>query len=255
MVEQEEEGDQIRFWQRQQQVEHAALFGHAVGQSCGRQRAETMSWDGETRGHLGRDQSQGLEPTDGSSEVWVQLVGEKRLRQLAEVELERPGDGVDVHVPHQHGHVLVVCGRPNISFLFSPERAKRLELTGVERGLQGLDVGGDARHPVDAHLLHPTPLDLLHALSHDEGDFGALPSDGDIAERRKVTEPKPELKVTFSYFQRFVVNEAENANKNVKTYFVTTLIFTPKTPDCLRDGIRFRLNSRLVNFIESFTSI
>lgn len=39
------------------------------------------------------------------------------------------------------------------------------------------------------------------------------------------------------------------------THLVTTFIFTPKTPDCLREGIRFRLNSLLVNFIESFTSI
>lgn len=34
---------------------------------------------------------------------------------------------------------------------------------------------------------------------------------------------------------------------------MTTLIFTPKTPDCFRDGILFRLNSLLVNFRESFT--
>lgn len=40
-----------------------------------------------------------------------------------------------------------------------------------------------------------------------------------------------------------------------QTHLVTTFIFTPKTPDCFRDGIRFRLNSLLVNFMESFTSI
>lgn len=39
------------------------------------------------------------------------------------------------------------------------------------------------------------------------------------------------------------------------THLVTTLIFTPKTPDCFRDGILFRLNSLLVNFMESFTEI
>ena len=38
------------------------------------------------------------------------------------------------------------------------------------------------------------------------------------------------------------------------THFVTTLILTPNTPDCFRDGIRFRLNSLLVNFMDSFTS-
>lgn len=40
-----------------------------------------------------------------------------------------------------------------------------------------------------------------------------------------------------------------------KTHLVTALIFTPKTPDCFREGIRFRLNSLLLNFMESFTSI
>lgn len=39
------------------------------------------------------------------------------------------------------------------------------------------------------------------------------------------------------------------------THLVTTLIFTPKTPDCFREGILFKLNSLLANFIESFTSI
>lgn len=40
-----------------------------------------------------------------------------------------------------------------------------------------------------------------------------------------------------------------------RTYLVTTLIFTPKTPDCFPDGILFRLNSLLVNLNESFTEI
>lgn len=34
VVQQEEEGDQVGLWQGQQQVEHAALLGHAVRQSC-----------------------------------------------------------------------------------------------------------------------------------------------------------------------------------------------------------------------------
>ena len=38
------------------------------------------------------------------------------------------------------------------------------------------------------------------------------------------------------------------------THLVTTLILTPNTPDCFRDGILFRLNSLLVNFMDSFTS-
>lgn len=39
------------------------------------------------------------------------------------------------------------------------------------------------------------------------------------------------------------------------TYFVTTLIFTPKTPVCFLDGVLFRLMSRLVNFMENSTLI
>lgn len=38
-------------------------------------------------------------------------------------------------------------------------------------------------------------------------------------------------------------------------YLVTALIFTPKTPDCFRDGVLFRLNSLLLNFMESFSEI
>lgn len=51
VVEQEEEGDQIRFRQRQQQVEHTALFGHTVRESCRRQRAVNISWAHETWQH------------------------------------------------------------------------------------------------------------------------------------------------------------------------------------------------------------
>ena len=39
------------------------------------------------------------------------------------------------------------------------------------------------------------------------------------------------------------------------THFVTVEILMPNTPMGFRDGILFRLNSRLVNFMESFTSI
>lgn len=39
------------------------------------------------------------------------------------------------------------------------------------------------------------------------------------------------------------------------TYFVTTLILTPKTPVCFFDGVLFRLMSLLVNFMENSTLI
>lgn len=41
----------------------------------------------------------------------------------------------------------------------------------------------------------------------------------------------------------------------LSTHLVTTAILTPKTPVCFREGILFKLNSLLVNLMESFTSI
>uniref|UniRef100_A0A8C4EL19 Uncharacterized protein n=1 Tax=Dicentrarchus labrax TaxID=13489 RepID=A0A8C4EL19_DICLA len=76
----------------------------------------------------------------------------KRLRQLAEIQLQCSSNGVYVHLPHHDRHVLVICS------------------------LQSLDVSRDARHSVDSHLLHPSALNLLHTLSHNEGNLGALSS-------------------------------------------------------------------------------
>lgn len=41
----------------------------------------------------------------------------------------------------------------------------------------------------------------------------------------------------------------------MSTHLVTVEIFTPNTPKGFSEGILFRLNSLLVNFIDSFTSI
>lgn len=41
----------------------------------------------------------------------------------------------------------------------------------------------------------------------------------------------------------------------MSTHLVTVEILTPNTPIGFREGILFRLNSRLVNFMESLTSI
>uniref|UniRef100_A0A8C3VB54 Uncharacterized protein n=1 Tax=Catharus ustulatus TaxID=91951 RepID=A0A8C3VB54_CATUS len=40
-------------------------------------------------------------------------------------------------------------------------------LTDIKGSFQSLDVGRNPRDAVDPHLLHPAPLDLLHALPHD----------------------------------------------------------------------------------------
>lgn len=40
----------------------------------------------------------------------VEAVGEQRLRQLPEVQLQRPGDGVNVHVAQHHQDIFGICG-------------------------------------------------------------------------------------------------------------------------------------------------
>lgn len=50
-------------------------------------------------------------------------------------------------------------------------------------------------------------------------------------------------------------DRSRSAPPQPHTYFVTTLILTPKTPVCFLDGVLFRLMSLLVNFMENSTLI
>uniref|UniRef100_A0A8B9EM91 Uncharacterized protein n=1 Tax=Anser cygnoides TaxID=8845 RepID=A0A8B9EM91_ANSCY len=48
-------------------------------------------------------------------------------------------------------------------------------LTDIKGSFQSLDIGCNPRDTVDAHLLHPTSLYLLHTLAHDTN---AVPEGG-----------------------------------------------------------------------------
>lgn len=46
--------------------------------------------------------------TDALHEGWVQAVSEQGLWQLTEVQLQRPRDGIDVHVTQHHQDVFAI---------------------------------------------------------------------------------------------------------------------------------------------------
>lgn len=72
----------------------------------------------------------------------------------------------------QERHKSLNSMSPLPAVFISPTFVK--SLTRVKRSLQRLDVGRDTGHSVDSHLLHPPSLNLLHTLSDNEGNLGAL---------------------------------------------------------------------------------
>uniref|UniRef100_A0A4W6G998 Uncharacterized protein n=1 Tax=Lates calcarifer TaxID=8187 RepID=A0A4W6G998_LATCA len=103
--------------------------------------------------------------TNASSKVGVQLISEKRLWQLTEIQLQCSSNGIYVHLSHHDRHVFVVCAADETT---------------------RLDVSCNSRHSVDSHLLHPSSLNLLHTLSHNKGNLGALSPREDTVTQKQV---------------------------------------------------------------------
>lgn len=176
MVQQEEERQQVWLRQRHQQVQHAALPRHTVRQSWGRShRSEQTGWDwnnNRRRTHppippvkLGYSRS--VKSGSGSSRKYSLSVPAMALTSISLIITDTSRWSARKRNTRVSRHPLPVP---------PAKRTQRpLTLTGIEGRLQRLDVGGHARHPVDAHLLQASPLHLLHALSHNEGHLRALP--------------------------------------------------------------------------------
>lgn len=76
----------------------------------------------------------------------------------------------------------------------------KLKLTGIKRSLQRQDLRHDSRHSVESHFIHPSALNLLHTLSHNEGNFGALPPGGRVRSTHLIQDSKRKNKLLFMVF-------------------------------------------------------